>query len=450
VARIGSWLIDWELEPTKPAHRAVLLGMGRDREAGRYYIDSEGRIQVHFTLDPKAQNYSEQELLMRDLAGQWKAELRVNPTWAAARVPVTVHHQGGCPMADDHKEGVVDGWGKVHGNEGLFVFDGAALPRAVGVNPSSTIAALAERNVEHFLETREGSKGTYALDPNEPEEIRAWQERAKGWDLVPPRGSSLPFESKPIGIAFTEVMTGFHAPAEDTAPATVGPHSGLFAALSIQPRGLGANGGPEVSDNSESYEAAYKLGCPKNTITLTLNGTIKDIAAFDADDDHRLEIDGTVEFSWPEKSINYKGPICGHANFFVPLTFIKYKGPDHIMLYDLAFRDETGAAWHVVGFKRLHEGEGTRAWSDTTNLFVTITCEQRGLRTSGVARLPMEKFLYEVVGKMKVTGTTDPARRAWAVAMYGELLFGHLWDIYMPQMRQSKSFFAGRPLSRRG
>ncbi|MET0973282.1 MAG: GMC oxidoreductase [Thermoleophilaceae bacterium] len=67
---------------------------------------------------------------------------------------ITVHPLGGCPMSDSPARGVVDAYGAVHGAEGLYVFDGSIVPSALGVNPSKTIAALAERNVEKLLERR--------------------------------------------------------------------------------------------------------------------------------------------------------------------------------------------------------------------------------------------------------------------------------------------------------
>jgi cholesterol oxidase len=63
-----------------------------------------------------------------------------------------VHPLGGCPMADDPAHGVVDDAGKVHGYDGLYVLDGSIVPVALGVNPSKTIAALAERGVERLIE----------------------------------------------------------------------------------------------------------------------------------------------------------------------------------------------------------------------------------------------------------------------------------------------------------
>ena len=65
---------------------------------------------------------------------------------------ITVHPLGGCPMADDPALGVVDDAGAVHGYEGLHVLDGSIVPTALGVNPSKTIAALAERGVQRLIE----------------------------------------------------------------------------------------------------------------------------------------------------------------------------------------------------------------------------------------------------------------------------------------------------------
>jgi len=58
--------------------------------------------------------------------------------------PLTAHILGGCPMGRDATEGVVDVNCAVHGYPGLFVIDGSIVPANPGVNPSLTIAALAE------------------------------------------------------------------------------------------------------------------------------------------------------------------------------------------------------------------------------------------------------------------------------------------------------------------
>jgi choline dehydrogenase-like flavoprotein len=55
------------------------------------------------------------------------------------------HPLGTCRMAADPEAGPVDGEGRVHGYEGLYVADGSIVPSALGVNPQITIIALATR-----------------------------------------------------------------------------------------------------------------------------------------------------------------------------------------------------------------------------------------------------------------------------------------------------------------
>jgi cholesterol oxidase len=57
----------------------------------------------------------------------------------------TAHVLGGCPMGRSAQDGVIDTHHEVHGCPGLFVVDGASIPGNIGVNPSLTIAAMAER-----------------------------------------------------------------------------------------------------------------------------------------------------------------------------------------------------------------------------------------------------------------------------------------------------------------
>ncbi len=68
----------------------------------------------------------------------------VPPTWTLLKNLITPHPLGGCAMADSSEHGVVDGNGEVFGHPGLYVADSAIFPKAIGLNPSRTIAALAE------------------------------------------------------------------------------------------------------------------------------------------------------------------------------------------------------------------------------------------------------------------------------------------------------------------
>jgi cholesterol oxidase len=62
-----------------------------------------------------------------------------------ANVPMTAHIIGGCVIGTDASTGVIDPYHRVHGYPTLHVVDGAAISANLGVNPSLTITAQAER-----------------------------------------------------------------------------------------------------------------------------------------------------------------------------------------------------------------------------------------------------------------------------------------------------------------
>ncbi|MGC8917556.1 MAG: GMC oxidoreductase [Thermoanaerobaculum sp.] len=59
-------------------------------------------------------------------------------------VPTTAHVLGGCPPGESADFGVVNEALEVHGYPGLYVMDGSVVGANLGVNPSLTIASLAE------------------------------------------------------------------------------------------------------------------------------------------------------------------------------------------------------------------------------------------------------------------------------------------------------------------
>ncbi|MER5854265.1 GMC family oxidoreductase N-terminal domain-containing protein [Streptomyces sp. NPDC059688] len=59
--------------------------------------------------------------------------------------PLTAHFLGGCPIGDSAETGVIDPYHRLYGHPGISVVDGAAVSANLGVNPSLTITAQAER-----------------------------------------------------------------------------------------------------------------------------------------------------------------------------------------------------------------------------------------------------------------------------------------------------------------
>ena len=94
--------------------------------------------------------------------------------------PVTGHFIGGCAIGADPGRGVVDPYHRVFGHPGLHVVDGSVIAANLGVNPSLTITALAERAI--------------AMWPNagEPDPRPAPGEKYRPVAPVPPRHPAVP------------------------------------------------------------------------------------------------------------------------------------------------------------------------------------------------------------------------------------------------------------------
>ncbi len=60
-------------------------------------------------------------------------------------MPMTAHFIGGCPIGEDAEHGVIDPYHRAYGYPNLSIVDGSAISANLGVNPSLTITAQAER-----------------------------------------------------------------------------------------------------------------------------------------------------------------------------------------------------------------------------------------------------------------------------------------------------------------
>jgi cholesterol oxidase len=84
---------------------------------------------------------------------------------ALASIPTTAHILGGVVIARSPEEGVVDARHRVFGYENLLVCDGSVIPANVGVNPSLTITALAERAMSFVPQAGAAAAQDDAADP---------------------------------------------------------------------------------------------------------------------------------------------------------------------------------------------------------------------------------------------------------------------------------------------
>ena len=64
---------------------------------------------------------------------------------------MTIHLFSSCPMGENKNRCTTDSFGKLHGEEGIYINDASLLPTALGVNPQGSIMAFALRNIQHFI-----------------------------------------------------------------------------------------------------------------------------------------------------------------------------------------------------------------------------------------------------------------------------------------------------------
>jgi len=128
----------------------VYVGVGMDSARGRLKLNKLGMLSLDW---PGGINNEPVVLSLHKAMSQLasaQGRKYVPNVFSIFNRLVTYHPLGGCPMADNPQEGVVDSLGRVFGYPGLYVADGSLIPTAIGRNPSYTIAALAERIAEHM------------------------------------------------------------------------------------------------------------------------------------------------------------------------------------------------------------------------------------------------------------------------------------------------------------
>ncbi len=147
---------------------AVMLGMGHDGAIGRVELDQRGNPTIKWPglkdAEFRRQMWAEFERIATAEGGRYKRLAAFGDNL------VTVHPLGGCALADDPIDGVVNARGEVFDgagsgysdsrgapavHSGLYVADGSIIPSSLACNPLLTISALALRIADGILSNPE-------------------------------------------------------------------------------------------------------------------------------------------------------------------------------------------------------------------------------------------------------------------------------------------------------
>ncbi|MGW4715979.1 GMC oxidoreductase [Nocardia sp. NPDC004260] len=140
-------LENWYIPGTTPFDTTLLasLGIVLDDTRGRFVCDpADGRVDLRWPADGAAGYLARAREVNNNAACNCQPISR--PAFDAD-ASFTSHPLGGAVIGR-----ATDGYGRVRGYRNLYVMDGAAVPGSTGtVNPSLTISALAERNIEQII-----------------------------------------------------------------------------------------------------------------------------------------------------------------------------------------------------------------------------------------------------------------------------------------------------------
>jgi cholesterol oxidase len=125
--------------------------MGTDSSDGQVTLTGDN-LDIAWSVARNRRLYREMTKVMTGIseAAGGRFATSVLYRWPMRKV-LTAHPLGGCAMGDDPATSVVNDLGEVWSYPGLYVIDGSMIPTALAVNPSLTIAALAERAVRAMV-----------------------------------------------------------------------------------------------------------------------------------------------------------------------------------------------------------------------------------------------------------------------------------------------------------
>jgi predicted acylesterase/phospholipase RssA len=232
------------------------------------------------------------------------------------------------------------------------------------------------------------------------EDARAWC-RARNIPLTPGAAVQQAAVAPTTSVTFTEEMRGFVA------------------------KGV-------TADTKPDYEVAAARGREANTpLMIHLDITVDDVDRFVTSPAHETRANGYID------SPLYGGqrPVAdGVVNLLVDAGDPTRKQ----MRYRLFFTGADGRDYTLSGFKDISGGSPADAWPETTTLYTRILAGRVAdgasgtVDASGVIVIRLEDFLFHQLFSFRVEGPV--AQRAQAMARFGAMFFGKLWEVYGRQI----------------
>lgn len=428
---------------------ATFLVMAHDGSAGRLEMDEDDRIRVDWPGISKEPVFARVGDALRNASVANGATYIRNPiqnTFLGKNV-VTVHPLGGCGMGRDKSQGVIDhacrvydaspgaAAGAVH--EGLYVCDGAAIPRSVGVNPLLTITALAERAMMHLAKAngRDLTDKPKADAPVRELAATATAPSTKLGRLVRKIGLN-----DLTGMAF-ETIASLKAAGKDTGTKAATADTSA-AGIEFTERMAGYLSDKRGIDYAEAAATGKAAG---SDFSFTVTVRIADIDAFIRDPAHAGTLSGTA--ICPALSPE---PLDISNGVFRLMRRSDEQVETRLFEYLMTLTARDGRSYDFKGVKYVHDDRRADLVADTTTLFIDLVeTKNAGNAARGILRIKPLDFAKQV-RTLKAIGGTSHIDRANAVAKFGALFAGQLFDVYGDVFAPVRRFDPDRARKKRG
>jgi len=321
---------------------------------------------------------------------------------------ITVHPLGGCCMGDSSDKGVVNDECEVfkkdgHLHHGLYVVDGAALPRSVGVNPFLTISTIAERALAHWA------------DKNK-------DKIAKLVEIAKSRAADVPTTSSTLlGLEIKEIMRGRPDHNEGIT---------LMVPESFQKYLTGTFTGNFADQIRALSQKELENWRPHPTIYFDwdLQILISDIRNYAKNPSHPSTLSGTVTVGDQKCTVYPNG-----KSTFSMFVQDPQDPTRRFMFYTIFFQyDNKGKSegWRIEGMKNIHNDSEFDLWYDTTTLYLRVFIDENpsGL---GVVKILPGDFPAQLAS-FEPVNAKDYVEKGEALKFFLLFFTKSIWDTYGP------------------
>ncbi|MCG8468958.1 MAG: patatin-like phospholipase family protein [Gemmatimonadetes bacterium] len=197
-------------------------------------------------------------------------------------------------------------------------------------------------------------------------------------------------------------------------------------------KGYAAQGARDFRDG---FEAGRDAGAYLHA-HMTIG--VDDVHTFVTDPEHEAEISGWIRY----EPVGQRLPIeSGRFNLFLNRADPSEKR----MLYRVFFRDGGGDPLTLLGYKEVRDDPGIDLWSDTSTLYTRILRghvdgdpDDESIEASGIIRISLPDFMRQLTTfRVEAEGAGE---RLAAMARFGRLFLGNLWDVYARNVLSSGPF----------